>query len=200
DPAGYRLFARSPNNSNTPEHTVAGANMRFRFEPTFNISEEVRIKMQVDALDNVIMGSNPDYAFSRNLSYARDPFSVFSDSQVPPSSAINGLTDSIAVKRIYGEVSTPVGLLRFGRMGSNWGLGMLHNDGNCLDCDYGDTVDRIQFVAEPISGWYIVPGIDFNVEGPQLTRSNGVPLDLSNGDDAHSLVIAAARMDTASQA
>ena len=52
------------------------------------------------------------------------------------------------MKRAYGEVSTPVGILRFGRMGSQWGLGMLHNDGNCLDCDFGDNVYRIQFVTE----------------------------------------------------
>src|SRR5262249_34033080 len=120
--------------------------------------------------------------------------------QVPPQSGINALTDSIRVKRVWGEVSTPVGILRFGRMGSHWGLGMLHNDGNCLDCDLGDTVDRIQFVAEPVSGWYIAPAIDFNVEGPQTMRDTGVPFDLSNSDDAHSIVIAAAKRDTESQA
>ena len=36
--------------------TQAGANMRFRLDPTFNVSEDVRIKAQVDALDNVLLG------------------------------------------------------------------------------------------------------------------------------------------------
>jgi uncharacterized protein (TIGR04551 family) len=203
DPSGYDIFPRSP--SSEKDRTVAGVNMRFRFEPTFNISEEVRIHAQIDMFDNVLFGSNPDYAFSRNAAmgyaYDRNEFSIFSESQSAPTSGVNSLVNSIAVKRIWGEVETPVGILKFGRMGSHWGLGMLHNDGNCLDCNLGDTVDRIEFVAEPISGWYIVPALDFNVEGPQSTATrNGVPFDLSNSDDAHSLVISAGRIDMPNKA
>src|SRR6187431_442375 len=106
-------------------------------------------------LDNTMFGSTPDYSFSRGLAtgYAwdRDEFGLFSQSQVPQSSGINALTDSIRVKRLWGEVSTPVGILRFGRMGSHWGLGMVNNDGTRLDDDLGDNVDRIMFVAEPVS-------------------------------------------------
>jgi uncharacterized protein (TIGR04551 family) len=199
DPSGYELFPRSP--ASQKDRTEAGVNMRFRFEPTFNISEEVRIRTQIDMLDNVLMGTTPDYAFTRdpNRTYDLQQYGIFSMSQVAPQAGINSLGDSVKVKRVWGEVSTPVGILRFGRMGSHWGLGMLHNDGNCLDCDLGDTVDRIQFVAEPIAGWYIAPAIDFNVEGP-YSSINGQPFDLSNSDDAHSLVLAAARRDTESQA
>ncbi len=206
DPSGYTTFPIPPTTGPgaARERTIAGVNMRFRFEPTFNISEEVRIRMQVDALDNVLMGSNSDYAFSRdpNHAYDRDNFSIMSGSQVPPRSGINALQDSIAVKRVWGEVSTPVGILRFGRMGSQWGLGITHNDGTCLDCDWGDTVDRVMFVAEPLAGFYISPMIDFNAEGPSSFRnpSGGQPFDLSNSDDAHSLVLAIARRDTDSQA
>lgn len=206
DPSGYTTFPIPPTTTtdSAKERTIAGVNMRFRFEPTFNISEEVRIRMQVDALDNVLMGSNSDYAFSRdpNKAYARDSFSIMSSTQVAPRSGINALGDSIAVKRVWGEVSTPVGILRFGRMGSNWGLGIQHNDGSCLDCDWGDTVDRLMFVAEPLAGFYVTPMIDFNAEGPTSFRdpAGGQPFDLSNSDDAHSLVLAIARRDTESQA
>lgn len=206
DPSGYTTFPIPPTTvpGAVKERTIAGVNMRFRFEPTFNISEEVRIRMQVDALDNVLFGSTPDYAFSRdpNHSYVRDNFGIFNASQTPPRSGINALGDSIAVKRVWGEVSTPIGILRFGRMGSNWGLGMQHNDGTCLDCDWGDTVDRAMFVAEPLAGFYVTPMIDFNAEGPTSYRdpNGGQPFDLSNSDDAHSLVLAIARRDTESQA
>src|SRR5207248_5780863 len=89
----------------------------------------------------------------------------------------------------------------FGRMGSHWGLGMLHNDGNCLDCDNGDTVDRLMFVTEPITGYYVTPMLDFNDEGPYSTRVAGnAPFDMSNSDDVHSFVIAVARRDTDQQA
>jgi uncharacterized protein (TIGR04551 family) len=98
-------------------------------------------------------------------------------------------------------VSTPIGILRFGRMGSHWGLGMLYNDGNCLDCDFGNTVDRVQFVTEPFSGWYVAPMLDFDVEGPtsDLDGGQGQTFDLSNTDDAHSYVLAIARRDTEQQ-
>ena len=201
DPWGYALFPRA-----NGQRTIAGANMRFRFEPTLNVSEEVRLKVQVDALDNVVFGSNPEYAFSRGAgsgyAYDRNEFTLFSETQVPPRSGINALQDSVAVKRVYGEVSTPIGILRFGRMGSHWGLGMLHNDGNCIDCDHGDTVDRVMFVAEPLPGYYVTPMLDFNAEGPTSARQSGggQPFDLSNNDDTHSFVLAAARRDTDQQA
>ena len=204
DPSGYPLFPVAPDSQRN--RTYAGVNMRFRFEPTLNVSEEVRIITQIDMLDNVVFGSTPDYAFSRNQNigygWDRNEFSFLSSTQSAPRSGINSLTDSVLVKRVYGEVSTPVGILRFGRMGSQWGLGMLHNDGNCLDCDYGDTVDRIQFVAEPLPGYYITPMVDINAEGPTSASypGGGQPFDLSNGDDVHSAVLALAKRDTDQQA
>jgi uncharacterized protein (TIGR04551 family) len=197
DESGFPMFPRSP--ASNRERTIAGVNMRFRFDPTFNISEEVRIRMQVDALDNVLFGSTPDYSFSKNP-YARDSFTIFSQSQSPPTIGLNSITDSIAVKRIYGEVSTPVGILRFGRMGSHWGLGMLHHDGNGIDDDLGDTVDRLSFVAEPFSGFFVTPMLDFNAEGPPGNNGSGQVFDASNNDDAHSFLIAVARRDTDTQA
>lgn len=195
DPDGYVLFPRPPVGN---ERTIAGVNMRARIEPTINVSEEVRIKLQIDALDNVLFGSTPLYKFTQSN---RNEFALTSETQLPPEAGINSWRDSILVKRAYGEVSTPVGILRFGRMGSQWGLGMLHNDGNCIDCDYGDTVDRIQFVSEPFTGWYVAPMIDFNSEGPdsELIDEQGQPYDLSNADDTHSYVLAIARRDTAQQ-
>ena len=145
------------------ERTQSGADMRLRLDPTFNISEEVRIKTQFDVLDNVMLGSTPSRSFPDDGFYL---FDIFNDGQTSPKSAINALRDSISVRELYGEVTTPVGLLRFGRMTANWGLGMLRNDGNCLDCDYGDVVDRVMFVTEPFDGFYVTPMFDFNSEGP----------------------------------
>jgi uncharacterized protein (TIGR04551 family) len=179
------------------ENTQAGANMRVRLEPTFNISEEVRLKLQLDMLDNFLLGSTPDLA----VDGGRNLYTIFSESQ--DSSVGDALRDSILVRRAYGEVSTPVGILRFGRMGSHWGLGMLRNDGNCLDCDFGDNVDRIQFVTEPLSGFYVTPMIDFNSEGVTSQEATGdlqrESFDVTNSDDSHSYVVAVARRDTDQQ-
>src|SRR5512140_215008 len=37
--------------------TLAGANMRLRLEPTLNVSEQVRVRGQVDVFDNYAFGS-----------------------------------------------------------------------------------------------------------------------------------------------
>jgi len=197
DSSGHTLFVSSP--ASSAEHTIAGVNMRLRLEPTINISEDVRLRMQIDGLDNVVMGTTPEYAFSRS---DRANFAIFSESQVPPVSGLNAVRDSIALKRVYGEVTTPVGVVRFGRMGSQWGLGMTHGDGNCPDCDFGDTVDRIQFVTQPLPGIFVTPMIDFNSEGPTSARFGepGQPVDLTQSDDTHSYVLAIAKRDTDQQA
>ncbi|NTX15883.1 TIGR04551 family protein [Myxococcus sp. CA056] len=176
------------------ENTQSFATMRLRLDPTFNVSEQVKIKLQVDGLDNVVMGSTPDSLYPGDQ---RNLFTIFSEDQ---ESLGDTLSDSIKLRRAYGEVNTPVGILRFGRMGSQWGLGMLRNDGNCFDCDYGDTVDRIQFVTEPFAGWYVTPMLDFNSEGSQYRGgAQGEPVDLTQADDAHSWVLAIARRDTDAQ-
>jgi uncharacterized protein (TIGR04551 family) len=170
-------------------------NTRFRFEPTLNISEEVRIKSQIDMLDNLVWGSTPQYAYVRQ---DRIDLGITNSTQVPPQPGVNSTQSNLAVKRVWGEVATPLGLLRFGRMGDQFALGIVHNDGNCLDCDYGVTVDRFQFVAEPLPGFFIIPTIDFDVEGlvSGNTISPGQPYDVTQSDDAHTYGIILARKDT----
>ena len=209
--AAYPQF---PKSATGKEDTLAGANMRFRLEPTINISEDVRIMAQIDMLDNLILGSTPD-GYPQSMYY---PMVGFSQGQQPPVEGINSIKDSILVRRIWGEVMTPLGLLRFGRMGSQWGLGILANDGgpshvdrgplvtrndpfspmgHCFDCDYGSTADRIMFITK-IFGHYVVPMIDFTSEGPYFTQVNefaGQPYDLDQLDDVNSYILAIAKRD-----
>ncbi len=95
-------------------------------------------------------------------------------------------------KRVWAEVQTPVGLLSFGRMPSEWGLGIMANAGGGIDEDFGDTVDRIQFalppVSTPIGRLTFVPILDFDQEGalyrqPYAARGTGQPFDAESGDD-----------------
>jgi uncharacterized protein (TIGR04551 family) len=189
------LFPRSPR---ATERTQSGADMRLRLEPTFNISEEVRVRVQLDALDNLLLGSTPSNSFPND---GFSLFDIFNEGQTAPRSALNALQDSLEVREAYGEVSTPVGLLRFGRMNAHWGLGMVRNDGECLDCDFGDQVDRVLFVTEPFDGFFVTPMLEFNSEG-LYTRpqgQDGQPVDLTNADDSQSWVLAVARRDTPQQ-
>ncbi|HSP80736.1 MAG TPA: TIGR04551 family protein, partial [Myxococcaceae bacterium] len=191
-PRSRSLFPVSPR---VTENTQSGADMRVRLQPTLNISEEVRVKMTVDALDNLLLGTVPVSGSPNDGFYL---FDIFNDGQVPPNSALNAVQDSIQVKEAFGEVSTPVGLLRFGRMSAEWGLGILRNDGDCLECDFGDYVDRVMFVTEPFEGFYVTPMLEFNAEGllANENRFRGQPIDLTQADDSHSWVLAVARRDT----
>ena len=65
-------------------------------------------------------------------------------------------TDSIALRRAWVEFKVPVGVMRVGRMPSNWGMGLLANDGNGHDDLFGDnqnytTYDRVLFATRPIA-------------------------------------------------
>jgi len=200
DRSGYWLFPRAdgtgvPGTAYGGGHSIAGTNMRFRLDPTLNISEEVRIRAQVDALDNLVWGSTPQYAYIRQ---ERVDIGILGASQVPPVAGVNSTQSNLAVKRVWGEVATPIGLLKFGRMGDQYGLGIVHNDGNCLDCDHGVTVDRFQFVAEPLPGFFIVPTLDFDLEGLVSGNVNtqGQPYDVTNADDSHTFGVILARKDT----
>lgn len=174
---------------NTPNGATTGYwQHRVRLDPKVKLNDNVAFYAQVDLLDNVIAGDNPEI----DTAYGNALAEFFSQAVVPQNdSDSNGkpVGDSrrnIAVKRAWGEVLTGVGQLKFGRMGSHWGLGLLANDGNDWDSDHGDTVDRIMFItkAGPI---YIVPMIDKVSEGPLYSdaSNNGRAADL--GTNAKSL-------------
>jgi uncharacterized protein (TIGR04551 family) len=135
----------------------SSANLRFRINPELHISDNLRILSQIDVLDNLVLGSTPSgyanqpssgtggYSVVPRSGYT--PMSFFDNTTEPPSAGINSYKDSIRVKRAWGEFSTPLGQLRFGRMPDHFGLGMYHNAGDGYDDDYQSTIDRIMFIS-----------------------------------------------------
>jgi uncharacterized protein (TIGR04551 family) len=179
--------------SRGPGNTLAGANMRLRLEPILNVSEDIKLKMQIDLLDNVILGSTPD-GFPKSDGV---PLVAFSQTQLPPSDETNAVLDSIRVKRVWAEIMTPLGQLRVGRMGSHFGLGVLANEGQGLDSDYGDSNDRILF-ATKLAGHYIVPAFDWAVSGPTSAfhgQPQGQPFDREQRDDVDQYILAIVKRD-----
>lgn len=174
--------------------TLAGANMRLRVEPILNVSEDIRLKMQIDILDNIVLGSTPD-GFPKSETV---PLVGFSQTQHPPSDGTNSIVDSIRVKRAWAEIRTPLGELRVGRMGSHFGLGVLANEGQGLDADYGDSNDRILF-ATKIAGHYIVPAFDWAASGPTSAyyeNLQGQPYDREQRDDVDQYILAVVKRDS----
>lgn len=181
---------------NCHDKTQAGANLRFRLDPELHISDNLRVVSQIDILDDVVMGSTPSgygfqpgtngYAVTTRSGYASN--GVLDDTIVPPTSGVNSVQDSIRVKRVWAEYTTPVGELRFGRMPDHFGLGMVHNSGDGYDDDYQSTIDRLQFITalKPLD-LYLGASWDFPNEGVIIPSSipGGQSYDAAQLDDVN---------------
>lgn len=177
--------------------TQGGADIRFRIEPAIIISDNLRVRSQIDLLSNLVMGSTAQgninfpaasgggYYVSQRSGYV--PISGMSSSQDSPVSGVNSLQDAVSVRRAWAEYDTPVGQLKFGRMPDHWGLGMLYNAGDDVDGDYQSTADRIAFTTGlPSISTYIGGSWDFQDEGATsagFTPPGGPAYDLSQRDD-----------------
>ncbi len=187
DPAGNTLF---PTAAGT-DYLGAG-NMRLRLNPVLRISDDIAIYGQVDVLDNVTVGNNP----------LIEPYFDPGIGAQMLSSRVAG--DVMSVKRLWAEIETPIGQVAFGRKGLHWGEGMLYNDGNCLDCDYGTTFDRVQLSAGPFLRHVVTVAVDAISEGPTtaqvpgigLSSNYGVPVDLQTNDDAWRFSVAVSKNQT----
>jgi uncharacterized protein (TIGR04551 family) len=195
------------------DDSLASANMRLRLEPTINLDEGTSVHIQADVFDNLVLGSTP---LNENLTSYTDankpPLGAFGNTQSPPVQGVNSDRDSIIVKRAWGEVAVPLGILKFGRMPDQWGMGMFHNAGARdpisgtynYDADAGDTVDRVSFSA-------LIPGtqlramvaMDWDLTrlvSNQMTSTNKGhethPFDLDDSSDTNGWVAVLSKMDS----
>jgi uncharacterized protein (TIGR04551 family) len=229
---GGAPFARNPgcgsdDDTQPCKGTLSSTNMRLRLEPTINIDENASVHLQIDVLDNLVLGSTPD---GDNIpdSPAADPatagsLGAFSDGQQSPQAGINDTRDAIRVKRAWGELSTPLGVLKFGRMPDAFGMGMVHNSGSedpfsggyDRDSEFGDSVDRVIFsTLIPNTRIRAAVGYDWPMSGlssssPHTVTTNnidrklgldyvsgGQPYDLDDADDVTQWVFVVSRLDS----
>jgi uncharacterized protein (TIGR04551 family) len=186
--------------------TIGFANMRLRLAPTISLSDDVRVHAMFDVLDNLVLGSTPDglvtepgmdaVAFERVERTPRVPLDSFTTSVAPPQRYRNSLSDSIVARRAWAEVTNRgLGQLRFGRMGSHWGLGLLANGGEGIDADYQSDVDRIMGITK-LAGFYLVAAWDFANEGfvnYNIRDPQALAYDINQEDDVDQYVFAVAR-------
>ena len=166
------------------ENWVSSANLRLRWSPTIHVMKNLAIVAQVDVLDNLILGSNPDYDPDRPDS----PLPLFARSQAPND-------DSVRVKQAY-MVWSPFNpdnnkdfllSLSGGRMARHWGLGMMDNDGADIDADYGTYVDRVNVL---LRYWNVFMELGFGWASTGATSATevqvfGQPYDLTNSDNVY---------------
>lgn len=151
-PSGQALF---PVPDSTTQNILYG-DMRLRTDVAmYSGGGSVAIKARIDMLDNVAFGGSPASVPSASMTQRTTGEQVF------------------AVKRAYGEVALPIGVLSAGRMGAHWGLGMLANGGDCADCDSGDAQDRIAFLS-PLAGHIWAAAYDLAWSGPTAGRRDGI--------------------------
>ena len=184
------------------KHLLTGANIRLRVEPVISLSEMVKIKAQFDVLDNLVLGTTPEGYYSQPGSSGLErialdpwvPIGGLAGTQVPLMWT-NSLTSPISVRTAWGEVLLKnIGMIKFGRMPSQWGLGLLANDGSCLDCNYGDIADRVMF-ATKLFDTVFAAGWDFPGSGPTsetFYNPQGQAYDLSVADDIYQWLLVVA--------
>ena len=183
------------------DKTQAGANVRFRLNPELHVSDNLRILSQIDLLDNQVLGSTPggytndpsDGGYTRSATSGYTPMGIFNETMEPPTAGQNSSANSIRVKRVWGEFLTPIGQLRFGRMPSHWGLGMVENAGDGYDSDYQSTVDRLMFITGiKALDLYFAAAWDFAGEGAisqPPADQQGQAYDLAQLDDVNQYVV-----------
>ncbi|MEX1367879.1 MAG: TIGR04551 family protein [Nannocystaceae bacterium] len=134
----------------------------------------IAVKVRVDALDNLALGSAPVGVPAATTSQDSPP-------QV------------LSVKRAYMQVLTPLGILVAGRMGNHWGLGMLANGGDCMGCDSGDAADRVAFMVPALQHVFAV-AYDLSATGPFVPDSTGRRvIDVEPRATVHSATLAVLR-------
>ena len=154
------------------ENTLGTTNMRLRLGPEFRISDSLKVVTTVDFLDNIVLGSTPEYAVNvtdrttgpqvgDSTAYSGSPGAIMSldtltSTQIPPSAGVNSFQDSIAVKEAYAEWviafskdlkpdSFTLGTLKVGRYAQDWGLGILTHRGEYNRNDSSlTTMDRFR--------------------------------------------------------
>ena len=200
------------------DDSISSSNIRLRLEPIINLGElggttrSSSVHMQIDVLDNLVLGSTPDNFVGDGTSPSGDTeLGAFSRGQAPPQAGRNSGTDSIVVRRAWAEIWTPFGEIKVGRQPSHWGLGVMTNAGGHdpvhgeydLDSDYGDSVDRLM-ISRNIPGTRLrgAIGTDWASTQPAAgqidilaAQAAGQPFDLDDNDDVSQWMLAISRVD-----
>lgn len=204
------------------ETTLGTATMRLRLAPIIHLSPSIRIGTRIDILDNMVLGSTPEYLYPGV--YPGVAVDTLTLTQVPPSSGINSFNDSLSVKEAWAEwdigasddgAGLALGTLKLGRFAFGWGLGLVAHSGdfdrangtlspidrfNALDADGGNYLDRIQWQL-PLGGLRLHAAYAFMASGPSSywlgSRTYGY--DLDDLDDLDQIELGASTVPVTAQ-
>jgi hypothetical protein len=153
----------------TTEKNLQIIEQRLRLDGGLDYDDKVHIIVSADILDGVLWGDNGTLGSSPeptsgaavttdnpNLSTACVTLRPGAPATVAASYSY-GLcaADPVFIRRAYGDVMTPVGLLRIGRQAMTDGASIAVNDGDGRKnrfgiADHGNSADRILFATKPL--------------------------------------------------
>lgn len=173
--AEYRANALyiHPISLNTEEdRNVSWLEHRLRLDAALDYEDTVKIITSADLLDGVLWGdngtlltdppANSGIGVNTKSPNVTRPCIAYHGSGDPlePSGYGWGLCsqEQLRIRRLYGEVITPVGALRIGRQPVGVGAALQQNDGDGRRNRFGfarsgQSVDRVMFATKPLEGF-----------------------------------------------
>lgn len=150
----YDSLSLSDSNANA-EGTSNSLDHRLLLRPSWMISDHAAIHAEVDVFKLALWGEAPD-------TYT-DPVTGEAIA-VAQADGVSNTSNSGQGVRGWGEAYTDWGRIAIGRQPLQWGAGVLWNDGNAVDAEYGDTADRVQ-VTGRIGPVFVMGAWDVQYEG-----------------------------------
>jgi hypothetical protein len=162
--SGHLYNSLSLSDTNTrAEGASAYLDHRARLAPSLLLSDKVSLRTQVDLLPWVLWGGDP--VVPTDITTGEELALTSTQAVEAPTTDDGAATlQNIAVTRLWGELNTGIGIVRFGRMPVEWGTGMVFNAGNNPTNTTGDTADRVQ-ITSPIGPVHVIGGLELPYEG-----------------------------------
>jgi hypothetical protein len=141
---------------------------RLRLDAKVDYDEKVRLVLSMDGLDGTLWGDNGTFgkspspnsgmrAAATNPNNAKPAVGYKSGDELDPDSYgfVLAPSEPLKLRRLYGEIVTPVGMFRIGRQPTTEGTAVIVADGDGRPNRFGysnagDSTDRIMFVTKPL--------------------------------------------------
>jgi len=156
----------------TRDRNFSNIEHRLRLDGAIDYEDRIRIATSVDLLDGVLWGDNgtlgstpePNYGAKIATSNPNVATSCITlrpgEPSTDPGSYHYGLCqgDPIFVRRLYGDLITPIGLFRIGRQAFTEGASITVNDGDGRKNRFGfarrgNSADRVLFATKPLEAF-----------------------------------------------
>ncbi len=146
----------SLSDSNEASEKFSGSfDHRMSLRPAWLISEHASLHAQVDLFPFQLWGEQPS-------TYV-DPVTG-EETAIATADGTESVGAGLVATRAWAEAYTPIGRFALGRMPMEWGAGILWNDGNDPEDEYGDTADRLMFTTR-VGPVFVFGAYDVQFEG-----------------------------------